>query len=199
MARKFFTSDADASHLPAVVDGRLAGAREPGTLDPVGQRFRLTDDPSGAWFAVIGVVADVMIEEVGDREVTPGAFIAYPYQETPNTGLVVRASGDAVALTAQIREAIHASDPVLPVFAVSSMEAIRRQGFWQYALFGEMFATLGVRMALGAEPGDVRRMMSRQGLTLAAWGIALGVAAAAAYLPARRATKVDPMVALRAE
>jgi ABC-type antimicrobial peptide transport system permease subunit len=92
----------------------------------------------------------------------------------------------------------------------------------------------GVRMALGATPRDVRRMMIRQGMTLAAWGIALGavgalaitriigsllynvtptdpvsfggviglmlaVAAAAAYLPARRATMVDPMVALRAE
>ena len=141
------------------------------------------------------------------------------------------------------------------------MNEIRRQGFWQHQLFGRMFGTFGalalvlavvgvygvlsysvsqrtqefgVRMALGAEPGDVRRMMIRQGLGLAGWGIAfgvagafgitrvigsllynvtatdplsfagvvvlmLGVAAAAAYLPARRATEVDPMVALRAE
>ena len=86
MACRFFTSEADAdadadadgSHLPALVDGRLAGARELGTLDPVGQRFRLTDDPSGAWFTVIGVVADVMIEGVGDREVTPAACVTYP-------------------------------------------------------------------------------------------------------------------------
>ena len=77
----------------------------------------------------------------------------------------MRASGDPVGLTAQIRDAIHASGPVLPGCAASSMETIRRQGFWQYALFGEMFATFGVlsysvsqrtqefgiRMALGAE------------------------------------------------
>jgi ABC-type antimicrobial peptide transport system permease subunit len=202
-----------------------------------------------------------MIEELGEREVTPAAFVPYPYQETPNTGVIVRADGDASGLTPQIRAAIRASDPSLPVFAASSMDELRRKGFWQYALFGQMFGTFGVfalvlavvgvygvlsftvsqrtqefglRMALGAEPGDVRRMMLGQGLRLAAIGIGVGivgaavvtrlissllygvtatdplsfagvialmfgVAATAAYLPARRATEVDPMVALRAD
>ena len=49
------------------------------------------------WLTVIGVVPDVMIEEVGEREVTPAAFLPYAYQATPNTGLLVRASGDADA------------------------------------------------------------------------------------------------------
>jgi putative ABC transport system permease protein len=261
MARTLLASAEEASALPRLAPNRLAGARELGSLDPVGRQFRLTEHEAAPLFTVIGVVADVMIDEVTDQEVTPAAFVPYPYHETPNTGLIVRAAGDAAALTPAIRAAIRASDPSLPVFAASSMEAIKRQGFWQYQLFGRMFGTFGVlalvlavvgvygvlsysvsqrtqefgvRMALGAEPGDVRRMMIGQGLVLALWGIALGVAgafgvtrvigsllydvtatdplsfagvvvlmlgvaAAAAYLPARRATEVDPMVALRAE
>jgi ABC-type antimicrobial peptide transport system permease subunit len=141
------------------------------------------------------------------------------------------------------------------------MEELRRLGFWQFELFGWMFAIfgglaiflasvglygvlaysvsqrtqeLGVRMALGASAETVRRMVLRQGLRLAAVGIALGlagalgitrvigtllynvtptdplsfglvaalltgIAALASYLPARRATRVDPSVALRGE
>ena len=204
MARRHF-APRDGTGVPTLAPNRLAGAGALGAIDAIGRRFRLIDDPSAGWFTVIGVVPDVMIEEVGEREVTPAAFVPYPYQPTPNTGIVVRAAGDPAALTPQIRAAIRASDPALPVFAASSMDELRRKGFWQYTLFGQMFGTFGVlalvlavvgvygvlsfsvsqrtqefgvRMALGAEASDVRRMMIRQGLRLAAVGIAIGVAGA---------------------
>ena len=189
MARRHF-APRDGAGVPTLAPNRLAGAGELGVIDAVGRRFRLLDEPSAGWFTVIGVVPDVMVEELGEREVTPAAFVPYPYQPTPNTGIIVRSTGDPVALTPQIRAAIRASDPALPVFSASSMEELRRKGFWQYTLFGQMFGTFGllalvlavvgvygvlsfsvsqrtqefgVRMALGAEPGDVRRMMIRPG------------------------------------
>jgi putative ABC transport system permease protein len=188
-------------------------------------------------------------------------FVPYPYGATPNTGVTIRSATDPAAMTGTVRAAIRASDPELAVFNVQTMEELRKLGFWQQRLFGIMFGVfggvalvlaaigvygvlsfavsqrtqeIGLRMALGAERGDVRRMIVLQGVGVAGVGAALGligafgvtrvigtllynveptdplsfgavtaflalVALVASYFPARRATTVDPLVALRIE
>ena len=230
--------------------------------DPVGRRFSLLDGPTTDTFTVIGVVPMIGRDDRDDdRPPVPAAFVPYPYAPTSNTGLTIRAATDPAAQTGAIRAAIRASDPGLAVFNVRTMEQLRRLGFWQDRLFGVMFGVfggvalilaaigvygvlsfavsqrtqeIGLRMALGADQSDVRRMVVRQGLGLTGFGVALGlvgafgaarviasilynveptdpisfggvtlflglIALAASYVPARRATSVDPLVALRIE
>jgi putative ABC transport system permease protein len=184
--------------------------------DPVGRRFRIkgAEDAGEApdWFTVIGVIADFRhFQGDSDRPVFPSAYVPYPYQQTLNTGLVVRTAGDPATITSAVREAVRASDPNLPVFSVSTMEALRQRSFWQFKLFGQMFAMfgaialllasigvygvlsyavtqrrqeIGVRVALGAGRRDVFRLIIGHGLKLAAIGIVLGAIAARSITPA---------------
>jgi putative ABC transport system permease protein len=259
--RDFTDAEGASRSSVAVIDDTMARRLWPDE-DPIGRTFRLMERPDDEAFTVIGVAPMIGRDDRDDdRPPVPMAFVAYPYSATPNTGVTIRSSTDPAGMTAAVRSAIRASDPDLAIFNVRTMEDLRRLGFWQDRLFGIMFGVfgavalvlaaigvygvlsfavsqrtqeIGLRMALGAERGDVQRMVVRQGLTVAGIGVAIGLvgafavtrvirtilynvdptdplsfggvavflglsALAASYFPARRATAVDPLVALRIE
>jgi putative ABC transport system permease protein len=243
-----------------VVNRTLAEREWPGQ-DPLGKRIALGDDtnPDG-WLTVVGVVADSKRADLqsGPR---PGVYLSVNTFTIPFMGVVVRTTaGDAAALSA-VRTAARGLDPELPVNEVETLDRILERATGQprfratligafavaalllaavglYGLISYSVAQrvpeIGVRLALGATPAEVGRLVLGQGLGLAALGITIGLAgalavarliegllfsisatdplvyallagvllalsAAACYIPTRRAMRIDPLAALRAE
>ena len=227
-----------------------------GNENPLGKRISV----AGFEFEIVGVVGNARLsslKETMSRTVYYPAFTAL----LANQRLCVRAGGDTGVLIAAIRNEVRRLDPNLPVYDIKSFadqidEAISRErliallssffglfalllaGLGLYGLMAYAVARrtreIGVRMALGAQAGNVLWLVLRETLFLVAIGIAIGlpvalaatrlikgflfglsandpltialavslmlaVAALAGYLPARRATKVDPMMVLRQE
>jgi putative ABC transport system permease protein len=259
--RTFTGSDDERSRLAVIVSQRLAARLWP-TMDPIGKRLHLGEAPQGAaprWLTVVGVVEDARYREL--TEVRYDLYLPFGQTLPAVKHYVVRTVGDPLAVVPAVREAVKRADPRLAVENIATMEAVvaRTIAPWRFstivfAVFSVLalfFATvglsaliayavkqrrreIGIRLALGARPGGVVRLMVREGALLATMGLSIGIPAAlaltrllstqlfsvastdpptlvavagvlaavslvAAYLPARAAATVDPVVALRSE
>jgi predicted permease len=216
----------------------------------------------GRPITVVGLLPDVRQRDV-TIPAYPEVWLPLAQQEDGDSHFYVsaRTGGNAEALARAVRGAVAALAPELQPRRISTMDAVVRQtlapqryvlgalgsfaalalvlaALGLYAVMSYLTAArtreIGVRMALGARPGQVLRMVLRDGLRLAVAGAALGLPAAyassrvmarflyevdprdalvflaaptvlalaaliAAYIPARRATQVDPVTALRAD
>jgi predicted permease len=258
---RFFSIDDRADAPPvAIVNEALARRSWPGQ-DPVGRRLRLGQpDADGPWYTVVGVVGD-MRRQGPERDALPQIFVSLSQNPASRTmAFFVRtSSGDPLAMAGALRAAVRrveknaAIDAVTPLdeqfgsyltqrrfqtslvagFSVIALllAAVGIYGLIQYSV-AMRTQEIGLRVAIGAQRGDIFRMILGEGLKLSLTGVAIGlvgalwlggagssllfgvtatdpltfavvallltaVALAACYFPARRATSVDPLVALR--
>jgi predicted permease len=257
--REFTRQDAAEGQLVVAINEAFAARFWPGE-DPLGKRMQFSDSPADQpWRTVVAVVGNIR----NHLDVSAPAEMYFPLrQQTRNTmALVVRTWPDPRSLEESVRSQVAALDHDQPVFDVMTMDDLRSisvtpqriggtfmAAFAGFALvlaaiglFGvisyavsERTHEIGIRMALGARPREVFRLVVGQGMTLALIGLLVGlplalgmgravsgllygvapndfatfagvavvlagVAMVACYIPARRAMRVDPMVALRYE
>jgi predicted permease len=256
--RVFTELDRSDTQAVAVIDEVLARQYWPGE-NPVGKHIRR--GRSAPWATILGVVGHVKHSDLAGEDVKGKYYFPVFQMAVPFMSFVMRAPFDPGRLSTTMRDAVRAVDPTQPVsqiqlmtqmvnnslaprrFVVTvlgvfaamalAMALIGLYGVISYAVT-QRTQELGVRMALGAQPAEIRRLVLGQGMKLAGLGAMVGLIASlaisrflqnelfhvsafdpltfalmaaaliaaallASYIPARRATRVDPIVALRYE
>jgi predicted permease len=259
--RAFLSSDDASSPRVAIVNDTFAARYWPGA-NAVGKRFRLADGDQ-PWVEVIGVAARHKYRALSERATE---FVYLPWAQNPSndTTLLVETSADPAQTAAPLRAAVGEIDRNMPALSVRTMEEFFRAssvtftnvivrivggmgsmglvlaiiGLYGLVTYSVSRRTreIGVRVAVGANPLSVLRMVLRQGLLLSLSGVVLGLIGSAAmrrllgavfpfddtvnldltthlivvpallaitllaaYIPAQRASRIDPLMALRNE
>ncbi|HWP43066.1 MAG TPA: ABC transporter permease [Blastocatellia bacterium] len=258
--REFTERDTATAPEVAIVSETLA-RRIFGDEGAVGKRLKLINpEQQPVWRTIVGVVRDVRYRGLDDNM---QSAIYTPFSQTPFlwTYVFVRATGEQAAIVAGLKDAVRSADPGVVAAAIRPMEhmvwdSVSRPRFNMLLLssfaalalvlaavgiYGVISYTVaqrthevGIRMAVGARPLDVMKLVAGQAMKPVFAGLILGlgvafvgssvlesllfevsstdpstylataalltaVAVAACYLPARRAAKVDPVIALRHE
>jgi predicted permease len=256
--RGFTDQEEKLEHRVAIVNETFAKKFFPGQ-NPVGKRFNFSGADKPFW-EVIGVCGDGKYNSLGEE---PKAAVFRPQLRDYNTAvsMVARTKGDPKTVLGAMQREMRNLDPTLPLYGMKTLKehmkiplfpakiaagalgsfgvlalvlaAVGIYGVMSYVVAGRT-REIGLRMALGAQTGNVRSLILRQGMTLALIGSVIGLAIAfvatrllksvlygvdamdpttfigvtfllatvallACWIPARRASRVDPMVALRAE
>jgi predicted permease len=258
--RLFNAGDRKGS-LPVVLVNQSFVQKYFANQDPVGRRVRVGDSRSKEpWLTIVGVVPDATPGDA-NNENPDGFYVPFAQTNERFMSIIARTAGEPMSVANGVRDLVSELDPdVAMYFPMTLREAINRET-WFYRVFGVLFMIfgfaalllasiglyavmafsvsqrtreVGIRMAIGAQAGDVLRMILRQGLLQVTIGMLIGLALAAfvsnllsiilfnvqprdptifgsivlvlsatallaCVLPARRATRVDPLEALRYE
>lgn len=254
------TSFDQADAVPVVLINQTLARRHWPLEDPLGKKIAFDSFGRAMNCEIVGVVGDVRPRGL-DQEPQPEIYLPYAQAPFGSATWLVRTAGDPLSLLPAVKEKIREVNPTQTFASIATLEQLldhstsRRRfnlfllgsfaalalllaGIGLYGLISYTTAQrtqeIGIRIALGAQGGDVLQLVIGQGMKLALAGVALGlvtslgltrlmasllfgisatdtltfagvsllllsVALLACWIPARRATKVDPMIALRYE
>lgn len=260
--RHLAETDRADTPLVAVVDETFVRKFFPNE-DPLGRRISFGGPEEGEkrkWLTIVGVVGDI-VQRPSARTPDPSVWGASAQNPDNFMSAVMRVQGDPAGYARAAQDAIIAARSDIPIYNALPLTKVAADAMWGQRFFGGLFVSfgvlalflaslgiygvmaysvsqrtqeIGVRMALGAEPGAVVAMMLRQGLRLVGLGLVLGfagawfsahllasllhgiephdpptfaavplllalVALAACWFPSRRATRIDPIIALRSD
>jgi predicted permease len=255
--RYFTEQDSRDTQGVAIIDEQMSARYFPGE-EPLGKRLNVG---GSEWLTIVGIVGNVKHTALED-ESRPYIYVPYAQRpfHWPSTSIAIRSkTGDVARLVAAVRREIKTIDRDQPISNVTTLEELYRKavaprrfsmqllgafagialllaviGLYSVTSYSvtQRVHEIGVRIALGARPVDVLKLIIGRGITLALLGVGIGLGAAlaltrlisnllfgvgatdlatfaiaawllvgvtmlACWIPARRATKVDPMVALR--